>query len=285
MMDRDIEKERLLIAAANLTDIADCLLKEAVQLTEYLRAVTITVISRWCNDAMIAPFFLEHYKWADEIIILLSSDTTDDTREIISKYENARVVEFEYESGTFNVMEASKAIHAETRKVTTDWLIAVDADEFVFVDDFSDVRYFLSKVVGNVVYVDFYNVYKHRSELPLDPTIPAVFMRRHGDPDREANNGRYKKPVIVRTRIKFTWSLGMHSIEPSTRIKVSKPRLIGSHWRMADVSLAISRRMRGRRENLLQKDIDNQWSCDNFDVTIDEIRKECEQHLDDPQVF
>jgi len=284
-MDKDIYTTTMEAAAYNLIDIGRGLIKEGQSLLRRTGRLTIGVVSRWCNDEMIAPFFLDHYSFADEIVILLSSDTTDKSREIIAKYPNARVIEFEYPMGRFNAKEANDIIHQTTDSMVTDWIIAVDADELVFAKGFEDVHEVLATVNGNVVYTDFWNVYKHRSEMDLDPTLKAVWLRRHGDPNRNADDGRYRKPVVVRSGFGFRWSIGLHVLYPGPEIRISKTRLDGAHWRMADPILAIARRMRGRRENLSMQDIINQCSSDNFDVTKRDIINECEAHLDDPQLF
>ena len=204
---------------------------------------------------------------------------------IINKYGYNRIVEFEYPSGRFNAVEANDIIHKQACKIKTDWIIAVDADEFVFAKDFKDLHSVLQFVSGNVVYADFWNVYRHRTEMDLDPSLKAVWLRRHGNPDRDANGGRYRKPVVVRSGFGFRWSLGLHVVFPNPAVRISKTRLDGAHWRMADPQLALARRLRGRREYLSQEDIINLCSSDNFDVTEKEILQECEQHLDDPQLF
>ena len=37
----------------------------------------VIVISRWYNEEFFAPFFLNHYAWADEVIILLEKTSTE----------------------------------------------------------------------------------------------------------------------------------------------------------------------------------------------------------------
>ena len=53
--------------------------------------MNVSVITRWFNEAFFAPFFLSHYAWADEIIVLLEKTSTDDSAKIVKKYRNASV--------------------------------------------------------------------------------------------------------------------------------------------------------------------------------------------------
>lgn len=272
-------------AAKDMIERGQDLIRQGQNLMAQSSYTTISVLTRWCNDEMIAPFFLDHYAFADEIVILLSGDTTDKSREIISQYQNTRIIEFEYTNG-FNGREANAIINKTYRELYTDWVIGVDADELVFAKGFQEVREVLQTIDADIVYADFWQVYRHHTEMDLDPSLKALWLRRHGDPNRtKGPNGNYRKPVVVRSGLDIKWGIGLHNYETTKKLKISNTRLEGAHWRMADPKLAIARRMRGRRENVSEEDIKNKWSFDNFDVTEEEILKECEQHLNDPQLF
>ena len=262
------------------------LIREGEEILSKSSYQSITVVTRWCNDEMIAPFFLDHYSYADEIVILLSSETIDKSREIIKEFDNTRIVEFEYTNGIFDGKESTDQMEKVINEVTTNWVIAVDADEFVFPKGFKDPREVLSQVDGNVVYSDMWQVYRHRSEMDLDPSLKAIWLRRHGDPNRtKGENARYRKPCIFKSGLNLKWGIGFHAYEDNLIAKVSKLRFDGTHWMMADPELAVQRRLRGRKENVSKRNIRNKWSNNNFDITEEMIRNECESHLDDPQLF
>lgn len=249
------------------------------------RPIKITVITRWFNDALLAPFFLNHYSYADEIIILLTKETTDKSRKIIAKHPNARVVEFKFSNG-FNCREAMEEVTKQANASKSDWIICVDADEFVFPKDNAGVRDVLSSTNGNLIYADFWQVYKNKREMALDPSIPVVHLRRFGDPNRtEGVNGLYRKPIIVKPGLDIKWGVGLHSYEPNPKIVVSEIRFDGAHWGMADLSIALQRRLRGRRKFVSKENIEKGWSDMNFDITEEQIRAECKRHEDDPQLF
>lgn len=120
----------------------------------------------------------------------------------------------------------------------------------------------------------------------LTSALPVLWLRRHGDPNRTAGgNANYQKPIIVKAGLGLWWGVGLHNYAENPRVRVASGRFDGAHWRMADPDLAVSRRLRGRRENVSAEDIENRWSYDNFDITESEIRAECAAHLNDPQLF
>jgi len=284
-MERDFYKRHMQIAAGKMIQAGISLVEAGNDLMAKTRYVTIGVVTRWCNDADLAPFFFDHYSYADEIVVLLSEENADNTEEIAARYPNVRVIKFTYPNG-FNCKYSTHMVTITAAKMTTDWIIAVDADEFIFPKNNRDVREVLQDADGNLLYANMWQMYRHRSEMDLDPSLKAVWLRRHGDPNRtEGPNARYQKPIIVRAGTGIEWGVGLHNYSPNSKIQVAKERFDGAHWIMADVELAIKRRMRGNRKFVSKEDIRNGWSCNNFDVTEEEIREECERHLDDPQLF
>ena len=262
------------------------LIREGKELLSKSNYQSITVVSRWCNDEMIAPFFLDHYSYADEIIILLSQETTDNSKETISNYPNTRIVEFEYTNGIFDGKESTDQMESVINQVTTNWIIAVDADEFVWPNGFKDIREVLCDIDENIIYADMWQVYRHRTEMDLDPTLKAIWLRRHGDPNRtDGENARYCKPIVFRSGLNLKWGIGFHDFELNPIVQISKERFDGAHWMMADPELAIVRRLRGRKEKVSKRNIKNKWSNNNFDITEEEIKRICNEHLDDPQLF
>jgi hypothetical protein len=245
----------------------------------------ITVISRWFNEAMLAPFFLSHYAFADEIIILLDEATNDGTAEIISRYPNAKIRNYKL-PGKIDYGFVTRLVTQGAATVDSDWIMAPDTDEFIFPCGGGDARTALSQADGNLIYTDIWQVYRHRTDRDLDSSWPVILQRRHGDPNRTVGfNGMYGKPIIVKSGLNIHWTPGFHKYLPNPKIQVSSTRFDGAHWMMADVELAIVRRMRGRRELQSEENLRHKWGFQNFDITEEKIRTECAAHLNDPQLF
>jgi len=245
----------------------------------------ITVISRWFNEAIIAPFFLNHYAFADEIIILLDEMTTDATAEIISGYPNTKIRNYKLPEGvSFGRTTALVTQAAST--VDSGWIICPDTDEFVFPHGHGNSHLTLNQADGNLVYADMWGVYRHQTEKDLDLSLPTIWQRRHGDPNRTVGTNRHAcKPIIVKSGLGINWTPGFHGYQNNSKIKVSRTRFDGVHWMMADVDLAVPRRMRGRRELISEENLHHGWGYHNFDITEEKIRADCAAHANDPQVF
>ena len=245
----------------------------------------ISVISRWHDEEFLAPFFLGHYAYADEIIIALDNTTTDRSAEIISSYPNTRIEYFDH-GGVFNDRLLANMMSDLAMSLKSDWIIYVDADELAFPSGGMNPYEALAGADGNLIRVWFRWVYRHKTDTDLDPSKPAIWQRRHGGQYTLASGcgDRFMKPCIVRPETKIRWMVGTHNYTPSSRIYVSGMKFDGVHWQMVDVEMAIRRSIpRTNAMRLSPENIKHGWGVRNW--TEKQIRIECENHLNDPLVI
>lgn len=244
----------------------------------------ISVISRWYNEEFLAPLFLGHYAYADEIFIMLDKTTTDKSAKIISRYPNTRIEYFDH-GGVINDGLMAEMMSDLCASLKSDWVIYVDADEFVFPIDMKDPQMVLSQADGNLIDVWFRWVYRHATDAELDPTKPAIWQRRHGGKYTivPGCSDKFMKPCIIKPETKIRWDPGQHGYEPNPVIKVSDTKFSGVHWQMADVENAVKRMIDGREKRLSAENIRCGWGVRH--LTEEKIRAECERHLHDPQLF
>jgi hypothetical protein len=258
----------------------------------------IDVISMWYNEAFLAPFFLKHYSFADTIHLLVDEETTDNTLEIVSKFENVEVIPVRFPDMLDDLLKVD-TINRLYRSIDSDWVIVVDSDEFVFSLPLGlNIHEVLEKEKKyNLFNVHMWQVFRHRNDSDLNPDLPPILQRRHGDPDvSSALNAAYIKPIVVRTTLDIEWLPGCHVIKSKNIIKRSwdiirgkklfpSPQPIyGAHWAMADPEFAIQRRIR-RMKRLSKRNLEMEWGLHNFNIDETKIREECERHLDDPLLF
>jgi hypothetical protein len=247
------------------------------------RPLTVSVISRWHNEEFMAPFFLSHYSWADEIIIMLDKGTTDRSAEIIDACPNARFEYFDH-GGKLNDRLLADMMSDLAASLKTDWVIYVDADELAFAEGGEDPREALARTDGNLIETWFRWVYRNAEDADLNRTFPAVPQRRHGGPYTIVANPRDKfmKPCIVKPEVGIRWGVGQHDYKANRKIKVSSLKFSGAHWQMADVDEAV-RRLLASEKRLSAENIKNKWGVRDF--TEEQIRAECAAHLNDPIVI
>lgn len=264
-----------------------------------MSGLAIEVITMWYNESFLAHLFLEHYKFADKIHIFYDEDTTDNTLDIISKFTNVNVIPFRFPDKMDDIIKVAK-LNKLCLELDCDWVISVDADEFVFPLPLGlDIREALAQESEyDVLFAQLWQVYRHHSDGDLNQSLPAVQQRRHGDPNvTEGINAMYVKPIIVRPRAKIQWQPGCHALKKKKglanvweKIAGNKPTisprlLYGSHWAMADPDFAVDRRIKGRKERQSRVNLEKKLTEHQHHITEEKIRMECRQHLDDPILF
>ncbi len=246
----------------------------------------ISVMTSFYNGDLMIPFFLNHYSYADEILINFNdNDKTIDpsTEKLILSYRNTRIESFLYPSNKTDYAFAVDYCNRVIYKLDSDWAIVVSADELIFPIGMQDARKVLCDADGVIINTWLWWVFRHRTDKDLDPSdLTPIWQRRHGYPDRTFCG--CIKPVIVRPDAGITFSIGGHGCGAS-RGMASKIRFDGTHWLNADPVIAIQRRMRGCRERVSERSLQDGMGSQHFDITEEAIRKECEEHLNDPQLF
>jgi hypothetical protein len=239
------------------------------------------------NDEKLLPHLLSHYDFADAIHVIIDSATTDRSAEVCKRFPNVDVQYFTFPDGFDDDLKVAKIneVAADCR----DWVINVDTDEFAFCPDLSSLRGFLESTDSSLVYVNYWQVYRHRSESNLDLMFRPLLQRRHGDPNQGVCYGfpLFNKPAIVRRILNPVWHPGNHAlkINPRGDMKVKYSQINGAHWAMADVDIAIQRRILGQQKRQSQNNLDHDMCVQHWNITEADIRRECEKWLDAPQLF
>jgi hypothetical protein len=245
----------------------------------------ISVLSSFYNGDPMIPYFMSHYCYADEIIAMFNDNgraIDAPTERAILSHPKARIVGFDYPENKADYAVASYVINRTIAGMDADWVVCVGGDELVFPVGMRDVREVLRDADGAIVNAWLWWVYRHGTDVDLDPMLPAIWQRRHGYPGREFFGA--VKPAIVKPSAGITYSIGAHNCH-AARGTVSTTRFDGAHWLNADPDMAVKRRMRGRRENVSKRTLNDGMGSHMFDITEKKIRAECAAYLDAPQVF
>ncbi|MBE3124471.1 MAG: hypothetical protein IMZ57_02300 [Acidobacteria bacterium] len=245
----------------------------------------ISVISSFYNGDPMIPYFMNHYGYADEIVAMFNDNgraIDAPTEQAILSHPNARIVGFDYPENKADYAFAINNLNQMISKIDADWLISVQGDELIFPIGMQDVREVLRDADGVIINTWLWWIFRHRTDLDLDPTLPAIWQRRHGYPGREFFGAI--KPSIVKPSAGITYSIGAHNCH-AARGNLSSIRFDGAHWLNADPDMAVKRRMRGRRENVSKRSLNDGMGSHMFDITEKQILAECEKYLDAPQVF
>lgn len=257
----------------------------------------------WYNEEFLAPFFLKHYAWADRITLLYDRDTTDNTRAIATAYPNVHITPFRFPDMMDDALKIDiiNKVYTESK---ADWVLCVDADEFVFFKEDGVFQYDLPRYIEkhpgyDLFFVSLFQIYRHSDDADLDPALPAIPQRRHGDPNITTGiNLLYNKPILIRGGLErsIAWSPGCHSIRidkdeysitshAAAPIAIAPATLMEAHWAMADPAFAVERRVKNRRLRQSKNNLEQKMTVQHHDVTVKSIMKEFAEHMNDPQLF
>jgi hypothetical protein len=257
----------------------------------------IEVITVMYNEAFLAPLFMRHYApWVDKFMVFFDSDSTDDTRRELETaaeqcgVKSLNIVPFKFPRGFDDLLKIGHMNRA-VRKSSADFVICVDADEFVHPWPFegANPRDELAKETGNVVHCAMFQSYRHVSEVDIDRTKPPLFQRRHGDPDAFMDvdghkvllKDMYTKPCIVRPDCGAQFEVGCHKLLVPKR---GSTTWRGVHWAKAD-NFCILRSVRDRRDRFSEENRLRGHSVHLFNVTEEKILAELKAHENDPKLF
>jgi len=243
----------------------------------------IEVLSVWYNEQFLAPYFLKHYEWADSIRIFVDSDTNDNTRAILSDH-NVYWEDFDMHGG---LDDWEKALHLtkEYSETHCDWVIVVDADEFIY-HRTMPVPDYLKVARGRLVTVIFHEVYRHITDGDLDPSLPPLYQRRHGSTKVWGETWEDNvKPCVMRAGQDIKLGIGVHRLGLESSVVVTStlgPYLYGVHWRHADPCFSVDRMLNGRWGRQSPANIERYGE---MKTTREAILAECKAHETDPEVL
>ena len=231
----------------------------------------------------------------DKITLLLDTATDDRTFDIVAGYGNTYIYQVDYEAGMDDKQKIDY-VNECYRNSKADYVIAVDADEFVFGLDGGGVYVGLNGINLNKVNLDgvdgtfgfdiarvkLWEVYRHVSDGDLDPGKPVREQRRNG-----YYRWPYTKPCIARTGQWLTWGMGCHAVMLGGQRVANKriqPVFTGAHWINADPCFCIKRRL-GTMARQSLRNLERNLSKHNHNVTEESIRAELAEHERDPVVI
>jgi hypothetical protein len=251
----------------------------------------IAIVTQWYNEELLAPIFFDHYKFVDKIYIFLDSSSTEESKDVLYSYalrlDNLiAIIPFDSIDGIDDI-SAIQRINQFISKLDYDWIFNIDFDEFAFALPAPlTIREFLQDEAADVVYVWLWQVYRHITDEDLDFN-KGIEQRLHGDYDfyDRPINRMYIKPVVVRPQKNIVWRPGKHTLVDKKIYKISQHLLFGAHWAMADPLLAIERRLYNRTNRISKQNYRYNLGAHLFNLTKDSLLKECEDHLNDPQLF
>ena len=240
----------------------------------------ITVITHWYNEQLLAPLFFNHYRDCDEVRVLLDTDTNDATREIASQYPNVVIQDVHCPDRMDNIQMLAN-INQAILDVRRGWIYMVDADEFIFPENWEDPRTFLERQTAEVVNCVYFHVYRHHTDSDIDYSLSPVPQRMHALEGGPEYKNWFWKPSVFRANAEVQLTIGNHRFKGEHT--VSGERYIGAHWKQADYDICVRRRL-SNRERHSDHDKKKGWGNHDFHITERRLKRQLQQNSDLPEL-
>jgi len=169
------------------------------------------------NEEVLLPYFLRHYtQFAD--VFIANDHSTDNTVKIAESHPRTTVIDFPHKRG-LNEKDFSKYFEDAYKEHSreADWVICVDADEFVY---HPQIAKHLSQLEG-VIRPAGYNMLDNRLPRKNGQIYDELFMG--------VRSRSYDKPVVFQPHLDIKFEDGRHRIQ--TDVKVQRKGLLMLHYR------------------------------------------------------
>lgn len=235
----------------------------------------IHVITMWHNEEYLAPLFLNHYKRADKITVIL--DTNSDNTPKWLREDKITVERFT--SAGLDDLQKAKFLSAVASMSDADVRIVVDSDEFIYPVTEDEIE------EGKVYSVGFYEVFRHLQDKEIDRTQPPLQQRTHGNPQRGQSFGQdhFVKPIVFGKGVDVYLAPGNHYLLGDD-FEIVDDHFDGSHWAMADPAIAMNRRLK-KRLRMSQENYARGLTSHDWNITGDQILDDCQKMLQSPVVI
>jgi|SRR5579884_3157019 len=239
----------------------------------------VAVISTVHNEEDLIVAFLEHYFGLGvDLVWLLANDCTDRTLELARRHPN--IVVSDLDSGgrldcavRRDALERCRAACAGRY----DWVLPVDADEFVVPKD-GGLKGTLRRHAGQAVLgTEGFDVVQGAGEPAFDPALPPLAQRRFGLASVD-----YSKPVVLRPEARVRLGVGLHCLEgPMPRPAVCPFHLF--HLAAFDEGLFLKRRRRMTARQG-EANVRHGYSVQHTNQSEDDLRRRWRALQDDPRL-
>lgn len=195
----------------------------------------IHVFSIMRDEEAILPYFLRHYSAFADKIFVLDDHSIDRTVEIAKAHDKVELVDFNYEGG-LNEDEHTLAFVEAYKKYSrgiADWVICVDADEFIYHKDIKSVFEAQRERGRQVLKARGYNMFS--------ASYPKTDKQLYEVCNMGLRNTLYDKQVIFDPSLDISFTSGRHKAILPEGINFYSCKLVLLHYRYLDKESTLNR--------------------------------------------
>ena len=198
------------------------------------------------NEEFLMPYLLRHYTLFSDVVIL-ENNSTDRTVEIAEGFPRTKVLRLKTDDVKDNqwIVDIKNSIYKDSK---ADYVIVVDADEFVYHEDILSILQIAKSNGADIVLTNWYEM--------CSPFLPSG----QGQIYDEIKTGHLGagKVNIFSPKIDINYEVGCHKSHPNTD-KCFHSSIKTLHYRNISLDWVLKRNERDR-VRLSNRNIENGWS-------------------------
>jgi len=185
----------------------------------------VVVVTLTFNEEVILPFFLRHYEQFADQIVVFDSGSIDGTLDILKSHPLVEIRHREATGGKIDDLENCRLKNTAWQNTGADWVMVVDADEFLFHRQMKNFLSACDQRKENVVPSDCWQMVGDR--IPLGGLLTSHIITGARDAMTAAY---YDKVLVFKPETEMVYSPGCHAFA-GKNIRPAQERLPMLHYK------------------------------------------------------
>ena len=246
----------------------------------------IALITLCYNESKIMPFVIDYWKKFVTHAYVFDNGSTDNSREILSKYDWITVIDYSHLTGNKldDIMNMNiKNNFWKTIKDNYDWIVVCDFDECLYCDMWDNIINVLNMYKINCVIPTYYNMITEKFPEYVDDKLFHESNKYYVNVNDKDQRRWFNKMLIFNCKNVYELNLapGSHSCDPiilsNNSIRGTNPIKINEikcyHLDNVGLDYIIAKRNHNKNERMTEKQIKHRFAV-HYMLENDEITKE-----------
>ncbi len=177
------------------------------------------------NEELLLPYFLRHYETFADRIFIINDHSTDRTVAIAKSHPKVHVINFAYSGGLIeqNFNTTFESLSRQFSRGQADWVMCVDADEFIYNPDILKELAMQKKRRRKVLKTTAYTM--------MSETLPTTSGQIYEELNQGLRSRGFDKEIIFDPEFDIVFGDGRHKAKLPQGMHATKAKMTLLHYR------------------------------------------------------